>query len=58
MQIIQDVVTGQPNTKNKHISVQKLAKKSLNTVTMVTKTMTYYISVTVPDRPMVTIIHR
>ena len=42
----------------KHISVQKLLKKSLNTVTMVTKMMACYISVTVPDRPMVTIIHR
>ena len=38
--------------------MQKLAKKSLNTVTMVTKMMKCYISVRVQDRPMVTIIHR
>ena len=33
-------------------------KMSLNTVTMVTKILTCYISVTVSDRPIVTIIHR
>ena len=35
-----------------------IAKKALNMVTMVTKIMTCYISVMVPDRPIVTIIHR
>ena len=33
-------------------------KKSLKTVTMITKILTCYISVTVPDRHIVTIIHR
>ena len=55
--ISQKVVSGQPNTKIS-TSVQKLAKNPLNTVTMVTKILTCYISVTVPDRPKVTIIHR
>ena len=38
--------------------MQKLEKKSLKTVTMVTKILTHYISVRVPDGPLVTIIHR
>ena len=38
--------------------MHKLAEKSLKVVTMVTKIFTCNISVTVPDRPIVTIIHR
>ena len=50
---------GSAQYENQRISVQKMAKMSLNTVTMVVaKILTCYISVTVPDRPMVTIIYR
>ena len=38
--------------------MHKLAEKSSKVVTMVTKIFTCNISVTVPDRPIVTIIHR
>ena len=38
--------------------MQKLEKKSLQSVTMVTKILTRYISVRVQDGPIVTIIHR
>ena len=56
--IIQDVISSQPNTKISKFLCRNWQKKSLNTVTMVTKILTCYISVTVTDRPMVTIIHR
>ena len=39
-------------------SCKKWAKTSFKNVTMVTKMLPVYISVTVPDRPIVTIIHR
>ena len=45
-----------PILKSAHFSAQ-IGKKYLNTVTMVTKILTCYISVTVPDRSIVTIIH-
>ena len=37
---------------------RKTSFKNVTTVTMVTKILTGYISVTVTDRPIVTIIHR
>ena len=39
-------------------SYKKWPKKSFKNVTMVTKMLHVYISVTVRDRPIVTIIHR
>ena len=38
--------------------LQKIGQKKIKNVTVVTKMLHVYISVTVPDRPIVTIIHR
>ena len=50
---------GSAQYENSEFLCRKWQKMSLKTVTMVVaKILTCYISVTVPDRPMVTIIHR
>ena len=55
----QNIVSGQPNTKLSKYLCRNWQKKALNTVTIVVaKILTCYISVTVPDRPMITIIYR
>ena len=48
----------QPITVPFSKSTPKPSVYTLKTVTKVTKILTCYISVTVPDRPIVTIIHR
>ena len=56
--LIRDVIFNEPNHKNDTI-LQKIGQKTcFKNVTMVTKILHVYISVTVPDRPIVTIIHR
>ena len=56
--LILDVISNNPNNKNDMFLQKKGRKTSLKTVTMVTKILTCYISVTVRDRPIVTMIHR
>ena len=56
--MILDVISNNPNHKNDMFLQKNGRKTSLKTVTMVTKILTCYISVTVRDRPIVTIIHR
>ena len=53
-----DVFSNDPNHKSDTFLQKKGQKTSLKNVTMVTKILNVYISVTVPDRPIVTIIHR
>ena len=56
--LIRDVISNEPNHKNDTI-LQKIGQKTcFRNVIMVTKILHVYISVMVPDRPIVTIIHR
>ena len=56
--MILDVIYNDPNHKN-NMFIQKNGRKtSFKNITMVTKMLHVYISVTVRDRPIVTIIHR
>ena len=56
--MILDVISNDPNHKNDTFLQKNGRKTSFKNVTMVTKMLHVYISVTVPDRPIVTIIHR
>ena len=56
--MILDVISNDPNHKNDMFLKKNRRKTSFKNVTMVTKNLTCYISVTVRDRPIVTIIHR
>ena len=56
--MILDVISNDPNHKNDKFLQKNGRKTSLENVTMVTKMLHVYISVTVSDRPIVTIIHR
>ena len=56
--MILDAICNDPNHKNDTFLQKYLPKTSFKNVTMVTKILTCYISATVPDRPIVTIIHR
>ena len=56
--MILDVISNETNHKNETFLQKNERKTSLKNVTMVTKMLHVYISVTVPDRPIVTIIHR
>ena len=55
--MILEVISNDPNHKN-DMFLQKYGRKtSFKNVTMFTKMLHFYISVTVPDRPIVTIIY-
>ena len=56
--MIHDVISNDSNHKNDRFLQRNGRKKSIKNVTMVTKMLQVYISVTVRDRPLVTIIHR
>ena len=56
--MIFDVISNDPNNKNNTYLQKNGRKTSFKNITMVTKMLHVYISVTVPDRPIVTIIHR
>ena len=56
--MIHDVISNDNNHKNDRFLQINGRKKSFKNVTMVTKMLDLYISVTVRDRPIVTIIHR
>ena len=56
--LIPDVFCNDLNHKNDMFLKRHGQKTSFKNVTMVTKILHVYISVTVPDRPIVTIIHR
>ena len=56
--MIHDVISNESNHKNDTFLKRHGRKTSFKNVTMVTKILHVYISVTVPDRPIVTIIHR
>ena len=56
--LILDVISNDPNHKNDTFLKRNGRKTSFKIVTMVTKMLHVYILVTVPDRPIVTIIHR
>ena len=56
--MILDVISNDPNHKNDMFLQNNGRKTSFKTVIMVTNMLHVYISVTVPDRPNVTIIHR
>ena len=56
--MIHDVISNETNHKNDRFLQRNGRKTSFKNVTMVTKMLPVYISVTVPDRPIVTIIHR
>ena len=56
--MILDVISNETNHKNNMFLQTNGRKTSFNNVTMVTKMLHVYILVTVPDRPIVTIIHR
>ena len=56
--MILDVISNDPNHKNNTILQKNGRKTSFKNITMVTKMLHVYISVTVRDRPIVTIIHR
>ena len=57
--MIFDVISNDPNHKNVMFLQKKNGRKtSFKNVMMVTKMLHVYISVTVPDMPIVTIIHR
>ena len=58
MKMIHDVITNDTNHKNDRFQQRNGGKTSFKNVTMVTKMLHVYISVTVRDRPIVTIIHR
>ena len=56
--MILDVISNDPSHKN-DVFLQKNGRKpSFKYVTMVTKMLHVYISITVPDRPLVAIIDR
>ena len=55
--ILGDISNG-PNHENDRFLQNNGRKTSFKHVTMVTKMLHVYISATVPDRPIVTIIHR
>ena len=56
--MVLDVISNDPNHKNETFLKKYSRKKAIKNVTMVTKMLHVYISVTVPDRPIVTIYHR
>ena len=56
--MILDVICNDPNHKNDTLIQKNGRKTSFKNVTMVTKMLHVCISITVPDRPTVTIIHR
>ena len=56
--LILDVISNDPNNKNDTFLKRNGRKTSFKIVIMVTKMLHVYILVTVPDRPIVTIIHR
>ena len=56
--LIRDVISNDLNHHNDKFLQNNGRKTSFKNVTMVTKILTCYISVTVRDRPVVTIIHR
>ena len=56
--MILDVIPNDPNHKNNTFLQKNDRKTSFKNITMVTKMFHVYISVTVRDRPIVTIIHR
>ena len=56
--LILDVISNDLNHKNVTFFKKCVRKTSFKIVTIVTKMLRAYISVTVPDRPIVTIIHR
>ena len=56
--VILNVTSNDPNHKNDRFLKRNGRKTSFKIVTMVTKMLHVYILVTVPDRPIVTIIHR
>ena len=56
--LILDVISNEINHKNDMFLQKNGQKKSFKNVTMVTKMLHVYISVTVPDRPIVAIIDR
>ena len=56
--MIHDVMSNDANHKNYRFLQRNGRKTSFKNVTMVTKMLHVYISVTVPDKPIVTIIHR
>ena len=55
--MIHDVISNDSNHKNDRILQRNGRKTSFKNVTMVTKMLDVYISVTVRDRPILTIIH-
>ena len=55
--MILDVISNDPNHKNDMFLQINGRKTSFKNITMVTKMLHVYISVTVPDRPIVTIIY-
>ena len=56
--MIHDVMSNDINHKSYRFQQRNGRKTSFKNVTMVTKMLHFYISVTVPDKPIVTIIHR
>ena len=56
--MILDVICNDPNHKNDTFIQKNRRKTSFTNVAMVTKMLHVCISITVPDRPTVTIIHR
>ena len=52
-----EVISNDPTHKN-DMFLKNICEKRIKYVTMVTKMLHVYISVTVPDRPILTIIHR
>ena len=56
--LIRAVISNDPNHENDTFLQKNGRKTSFKNVTMVTKMLHVYISVTVPDRPIVTVIHR
>ena len=56
--MIHDVISNDTNHKNYRFLQRNGRKMSFKNVTMVTKMLHVYISVTVRDRPKVTIIHK
>ena len=53
-----DVISNDPNHKKRYVYKNIPDKTSFKNVTMVTQMLHVYILVTVPDRPIFTIIHR
>ena len=56
--MIHDVMSNDTDHKNYRFLQRNGRKTSFKNVTMVTKMLHVYISVTVPDKPIVTIMHR